>query len=356
MDQDSNRDRAPLKGALKARDTHRPTLEDVARRARVSTATVSRCLNTPDLVVERTRKRVLEAVRELGYSPNFNARALAAKRTNTIGAIIPTMENAIFARGLQAFQEELGRHGFTLLVASSSYRADLEEEQIRTLLMRGADALLLIGHDRPKAVYEFLERRGVPFLVTWVYDPSAEHQSVGFDNRAAMKELAQKVLSFGHSTIAAITAVQDSNDRARARLEGIRDALRDRDLPPENLRVLETTYAIKSGAAAFDQVMSKSPIPTAVLCGNDVLAVGAVTAAKAAGLRIPEDVSITGFDDIELSEIVEPQLTTVHVPHRAMGTEAARRLVDMLNGTPAKDSLRLDTDLRLRRTLGPSPR
>lgn len=356
MDQDSNRDRAPLKGALKAGGTYRPTLEDVARRARVSTATVSRCLNTPDLVVERTRKRVLDAVRELGYAPNFNARALAAKRTNTIGAIIPTMENAIFARALQAFQEELGRHGFTLLVSSSSYRADLEEEQIRTLLTRGADALLLIGHERPQAVYDFLARRGVPFLVAWVYDPGAGHLSVGFDNRAAMAELADKVLAFGHRDIAVITAEQASNDRARARVEGVRDALRDRGHDPGVMRVLETTYAIKSGAAAFDQVMSEMPRPTAILCGNDVLAVGAVLAAKAAGLRVPEDVSITGFDDIEIAEIVEPQLTTVHVPHRAMGTEAAKRLVDVLNGDGAKASLRLDTTLCLRQTLGPVPR
>ncbi|MCR9087060.1 MAG: LacI family DNA-binding transcriptional regulator [Rhodobacteraceae bacterium] len=349
-------DRARLKGAPKAGGAHRPTLEDVARSARVSTATVSRCLNTPDLVVERTRKRVLDAVRELGYSPNFNARALAARRTNTIGAIIPTMENAIFARALQAFQEELGRHGFTLLVSSSSYRADLEEEQIRTLLMRGADALLLIGHERPKAVYDYLERRGVPFLVAWVYDPGAEHLSVGFDNRAAMAELTEKVLDFGHRHIAMITAEQASNDRARARVEGARDALRAHGRDPDGLRVTETTYAIKSGAAAFDDVMSGAPRPTAILCGNDVLAVGAVMAAKAAGLRVPEDVSITGFDDIEIAEIVEPQLTTVHVPHRAMGTEAARRLVDVLNGDGAETSLRLDTYLCLRQTLGPSPR
>src|SRR6056297_868053 len=105
-----------------------PTLADVARRAGVSTATVSRCLNSPDQVIERTRTRVMQAVKDLGYAPNFSARALAAKHTNTIGAVIPTMENAIFARGIQAFQEELGRHGKTLLIASSAYKSDLEEE------------------------------------------------------------------------------------------------------------------------------------------------------------------------------------------------------------------------------------
>ena len=159
-----------------------PTLDDVAKLAKVSTATVSRCLNNPDRVVEATRQRVLSAVDTLGYTPNFAARVMAAKRTSTIGAIIPTMENAIFARGLQAFQEELHQHGYTLLVSSSAYKPDIEEEQIRTLIARGADALLLIGHDRASRIYDDLERRKIPALIAWSYLPDAHFPSVGFDN------------------------------------------------------------------------------------------------------------------------------------------------------------------------------
>lgn len=179
--------------------TQMPTLTDVARRAKVSTATVSRCLNAPDRVVEKTRKRVLEAVAELGYTPHFGAQALAAKRTNTFGAIVPTMENAIFARGLQAFQEVLEHRGITLLVASSSYRQDLEEKQIRTLVARGADALLLIGQDRRPEVYAFLQQREVPCVTAWVHDPGGAHPSIGFDNRRAMQRLARRVLPTGAS-------------------------------------------------------------------------------------------------------------------------------------------------------------
>ena len=156
-----------MAGAQSDRKGATPTLEDVARLSGVSTATVSRCLNLPNRVSEAARTRVLSAVAELGYSPNFGARALAAKRTNTIGAIIPTMENAIFARALQAFQEELRQNGVTMLVASSSYKPELEAEQIRTLVARGADGLLLIGHQRDPSLYEFLEKQGVPVLVAW---------------------------------------------------------------------------------------------------------------------------------------------------------------------------------------------
>jgi len=332
-----------------------PTLADVATRAGVSTATVSRCLNSPGQVQQRTRDRVMAAVQDLGYSPNFGARALAARRTKTIGAIIPTMENAIFARAIQAFQEELHKSGVTLLVSSSSYRQDVEEDQIRTLVARGADGLLLIGHDRSPAIYQFLANRGVPVLICWAYDPSVARRSIGFDNRRAMAGLAAEVLALGHRNIGIISAEFEGNDRARARVSGVQDAMRAQGLDPTTADLIETPYSIENGANALREMMQNSPRPTAVICGNDVLAVGAVQMARALGLAVPGDVSITGFDDIELARVVDPPLTTVHVPHRDMGRQAARLLVDMVAGHPARDSVLLETNLCLRGTLGPPP-
>ena len=334
-------------------DGSSPTLEDVARLAGVSTAPVSRCLNKPDRVVADTRERVMKVVQEIGYAPNFGARALAAKRTNTVGVVIPTMENAIFARGLQAFQEELGRHGFTLLVASSSYRPDLEEQQIRSLLARGADALMLIGFDRDPSVYEFLRRRGVPFVISWAHDPKNPDPATGFDNRQAMVDLTEHVLDLGHRSIAVIAAPQAENDRARERVTGIMDACRKAGLDTSAIPVIEVPYSIENGRAAMTGLLNSSPRPTVVLCGNDVLAVGALRATRAAGLDVPGDISITGFDDIELAEIVEPGLTTVHVPHRQMGTEAARMIVALLGGEELGKSSPLATRIVHRESLGP---
>lgn len=330
-----------------------PTLEDVARAANVSTATVSRCLNAPERVVEETRLRVMAAVRTLGYSPNFGARALAAKRTNTIGAIIPTMENAIFARGLQAFQETLNEAGVTLLVASSSYRADLEEDQIRTLTARGADGLLLIGFDRDPQIYRFLERQGVPALVVWAFEENAALPCIGFDNRAAMHDLASAALAMGHRRIGVISAPVADNDRARARLEGIGQAMEDHGLEAAAMTLIETPYGIEQGAVAFGKIMQRASPPTLVLCGNDVLGVGAMKRAHDMGLSVPGDVSITGFDDIELSTVTQPGLATVHVPHREMGKQAARALVAMVAGSETIVRTRLETDLRLRGSLAP---
>jgi LacI family transcriptional regulator len=278
---------------------------------------------------------------------------MAAKRTNTIGAIIPTMENAIFARGLQAFQEELRERGYTLLVASSSYRADIEEEQIRALVSRGADGLLLIGHDRDPSVYRFLETQNVPALVAWSFDDTAHLPSIGFDNRKSMRALAEEVIGLGHRRIAIISAAVTSNDRARERVAGVRDALAAAGIAPEDLAIIETAYGIGSGAIAFEQLMALDPRPTAIICGNDVLAVGAMKQARTLGLEVPKDISITGFDDIELANVVVPALTTVHVPHREMGSKAARMLVDIVERKSAGKTIELAATVCLRGSLGP---
>ncbi|MEP5152380.1 LacI family DNA-binding transcriptional regulator [Planktotalea sp.] len=333
-----------------------PTLDDVAKQAGVSTATVSRCLNNPDRVVEKTRKKVMQAVKTLGYTPNFAARVMAAKRTSTIGAIIPTMENAIFARGLQAFQEELHRKGYTLLVASSAYRPDIEEEEIRALVSRGADGLLLIGHDRKPEIYDYLEQQGVPTLCAWSYMPDERLPSVGFDNRASMKAIAQVALDQGHTKLAMISAIQKGNDRAQQRIKGVQDAARESGLNSDDVIIIETTYEVDSGARALKQLMSNGEPPTAVLCGNDVIAVGAVRAAKELGLNVPRDVSITGFDDMELARIVEPELTTVHVPHLDMGRKAAQELVAMVERKSKGISICLETNVVARQSLGPQKR
>ncbi|SLN38452.1 LacI family DNA-binding transcriptional regulator [Pseudooctadecabacter jejudonensis] len=328
-----------------------PTLFDVAREAGVSTATVSRCLNEKQKVSQKTLDHVMKTIEALGYTPNFNARAMAAKRTNTIGAIIPTMENAIFARGLQAFQETLLTHGYTLLVSSNAYKPQLEEEQIRTLVARGVDGLLLIGYERPPEIYSYLERRGIPFILAWITLADQDHPSVGFDNCAAMRMLADKVLSMGHRKIGYISGIIEGNDRARGRLEGVRESLAAHGLDPDNLPVIETAYEVETGAQAFEAMMQADPKPTVVMCGNDVLAAGAIGKAKQMGLRIPDDVSITGFDDIELASILDPSLTTIHVPHRLMGGTAAQELITMIEEQSSGVRRTLDVRLELRESL-----
>ncbi|MEP1766337.1 MAG: LacI family DNA-binding transcriptional regulator [Sulfitobacter sp.] len=332
-----------------------PTIDDVAKLAEVSTATVSRCLNTPDSVAKTTRKKVFRAVETLGYTPNFGARVMAAQRTFTIGAIIPTMVNAIFARGIQAFQETLHTRGYTLLVSSHAYCPQMEKEQIRTLVGRGADGVLLIGYERDPQLYKYLEQQGVPALIAWAYAPHINMPAIGFHNRAGMEMLANHVIAQGHRRIAYISGVTQGNDRAAERLAGLQDALRSHGLPIKALHVAETSFKVENGETEMHRIMQTAAPPTVVMCGNDVLAAGALRAARARGLEVPRDVSITGFDDIELARVVTPPLTTVHLPHSEMGKQAATALIDMIEGGPYPAPRALPISVEIRASLGPVP-
>lgn len=333
-------------------DLSKPTLNDVARAAGVSTATVSRCLNTPERVIERTREKVMQAVDELGYTPNFGGRALASRRTNTVGAIIPTMENAIFARGLQAFQETLSQSGVTMLVASTSYDFEREAEQIRTLVGRGADGLLLIGSARPPETYEFLRRRAIPYVIAWNLGDGDDH-FIGFDNKQAAAELTRHVIALGHRKIAMIAGLTKMNDRAADRVAGVQAALREAGFDTDAFPIVETAYSLENGSRALAQLMQRTPRPTAIICGNDVLAIGAIAGAKSLRIRVPEDVSITGFDDIDISSYIDPALTTIHVPHRRMGTAAAHQLLRLIAGEPADAVIKINTEIVERASLAP---
>ena len=263
------------------------------------------------------------------------------------------MENAIFARGLQAFQEELHKLGYTLLVASSIYRPEVEMEQIRSLVSRGAEGLLLIGHDRESHIYDYLDRQKVPALVAWTFQDDSPVTSVGFDNRGAMEALTTEVLKLGHRDIAMISGKTSGNDRARLRVMGAEDALERFGLDPASLVIREAVYEIENGAEAMAELMARPQRPSAVMCGNDVLAAGALLCARRLGLSVPEDVSITGFDDIELARIVTPPLTTVHVPHREMGRRAATALVDMVEEKGKGGAACIPTFIKWRDSLGP---
>ncbi|MHA3978781.1 LacI family DNA-binding transcriptional regulator [Halovulum sp. GXIMD14794] len=332
-----------------------PTLEDVARACNVSTATVSRALNAPTRVRPETLRKVQDAVAKLGYTPHFGGRALASNRTFTVGAVIPTMENAIFARGLQALQEHLSAAGITLLVATSDYDPDKEAAQVQALLARSVDGMVLIGEARDTSVYDLLNRRNVPFVLVWTWREDCPYPCVGFDNAAAAEEMADAVLDLGHREIAMIAGITAGNDRAASRVAGLKRAMQRRglSLPPE--RLIESEYTLEAGANAARQLLSLSPRPTALFCGNDVLAAGAYSAIHEAGLSIPGDISITGFDDIDLALVLSPPLTTVHVPHRRMGDAAGELLLRLSGVEPGPAAIPLETHIAHRGSLAVPP-
>ena len=346
--------REGIRSGSMARALHKkklPSLMDVAKASNVSTATVSRCLNEPDKVAQPTLDKVLKCVEELRYLPNFGARAIAANRTGIYGAIIPTMENAIFAQGIEAFQKTIVENQSTMLVASSAYDETQENRLIRTMVARGADGLLLIGTERTQATYDFLAERNIPIVIAWSQAHQSRLSSVGFDNRQAAKELALRAIQLKHRSFAYISAPRAMNDRARDRVIGTMDALAEAGFNPNAMPVIEVDYSIDNGKAALKEILTMEQRPSVVMCGNDVLAVGAVQAAQEAGLRVPEDISITGFDDIELASVVTPKLTTVRVPHQAMGRRAAEVLVKLVKDESDVTQVTLDVAIVERASL-----
>ena len=341
---------------LQRRQSDRPTLHDVAAMAEVSTATVSRCLNARDSVTPELRARVESAIVELGYTPHGPARALASQRARTVGVVVPTLDNAIFATGIQAMQDRLSQDDYTLLLASSNYDPDQERKQVRSLIERGVDGLMLIGEARPADLYDLLDQKAIPYVNTWTYRPDGRHPSIGFDNRSSARRIAAYLIDMGHTEIAMIAGITDGNDRAADRLDGVGAGLAERGLSLAPGRVIECRYDIGDGRRALRRLMAASPRPTAVICGNDVLAFGALFECHALGLSVPGDVSVTGFDDLELAAELSPALTTMHVPSESMGRLAAEHLLHRIDGQPAPGAIRLDVDLIIRASTGPPPR
>lgn len=325
-----------------------PSLGDVAAKAGVSTATVSRFLANPDQVREERRLKIQAAVDALGYIPHAAARALASNRTYTIGAIVPTLDNAIFARGIQALQERLQRHGYTLIVASSNYSLHQEKEQAETLIARGIDGLFLVGLDHDERLFERLDQSGTPFVNTWAYDPTINQPCIGFDNQRAARRLTEYLIDLGHTRFGVISAEIRDNDRAANRLQGIRDALARADMALADEAIVECHYDISDGRHALRRLLGQHEPPTAVVCGNDVLAYGAMIECQESGLKVPGDISVIGFDDLPLSQHIRPSLTTIHVPSAEMGRRAADYLVARLAGQETAEQIELEVSLVVR--------
>jgi LacI family transcriptional regulator len=326
----------------------KPSLEDVAKRADVSSATVSRYLSNPDLVREKRRSRISAAIKDLGYIPHGAARALASRRSSTIGAIVPTLDNAIFAKGIQSFQAHLQSAGYTLFVASSNYSLSEEQEQAETLITRGVDGILLVGLNHDPRLFKQLEQAGIPYINTWAYDSSIGQPCVGFDNYDSARRLAEYLIDLGHRRFGVISGVTRDNDRAFNRLNGVRDALSASSIDLPNDAIIECHYDLSDGRQAMRWLLNVGSPPTAIICGNDVLAYGAVIECQDGGLDVPADVSVVGFDDLPMSRHIRPTLTTMHVPSEEMGRRAAEYLIARLTGKDTPEYIELEVSLIVR--------
>ncbi|MCC7487269.1 MAG: substrate-binding domain-containing protein [Burkholderiales bacterium] len=331
-------------------------LADVARLARVSTATVSRTLTLPHKVKPATAARINQAVETLGYVAHGAARALASRRSRKVGAIIPALDNPIFASTVHALQKALDAAGYMLLVASHGYDAQVEARVIRALVEHGVDALVLLGTTHRACVLELLAAHQLPCVLTWALDAGAPLPCVGFDNRAAAVIVTRHVLDLGHDAVAMISGVTAGNERAAERLRGVREALAERGLALPASRLVEKPYTLSGGREGLRELLEGGARPTAVICGNDALALGALAECLDRRIAVPAELSITGFDDMEIAAVVTPALTTVRFPAAEIGALAARHLLARLAGQEVAPRTELQVELIVRGSTAPPAR
>jgi LacI family transcriptional regulator len=304
----------------------------VAKSAKVSISTVSRSFNHPHLVNHATRRKIDAAVKRLGYIRNRAAQSMHGRRSGTIGFIVPTIDHAIFAEVVQSFSEAVEAEGFTILMASHGYDLAREYAVLRKFLEHRVDAIALIGLDHSEDTFQLIEQQDIPALAIWNYDPNSRLSCVGADNFEAGRVAARHLIDRNHREIGMIFPRTADNDRAKGRFDGAMSVLSESGVyikPDWNLQV---PYSISKAKAACAKLLEQGNHPTALLCGNDVIAQGAVFAARSASVAVPTDLSIIGIGDFKGSEDMEPALTTIRIPARRIGEAAGQLIVQMIVG------------------------
>jgi LacI family transcriptional regulator len=329
------------------------TLRDVARHAHCSAATVSRAVNSPERVARDVRARIEASIKTLGYVPNGAARALRSQRSHIVGAVIPTISFAIYARLIESLEQQLARHGYSLILNTCDYDPAKELEQTRLLLTRDAEGIVLVGDSHDSALYKLLSEHRKPYINTYVFNPSSKHPCIGFDNRLAAAQAATYLYDLGHRRIGVVAGSTKNNDRQAERLAGIRSAWQSRGLDLPASMIIERPHLIENGREAMRILSQLSEPPTAVVCGSDVLAFGVLAECQEIGIDVPTQLSIVGFDDQDFARHLRPPLTTIAIPASDMGIEAANYILRRLGGQPANNYTNLDAQLIVRGTTMP---
>jgi len=334
----------------------KPTLQDVATQAKVSTATVSRCLNNPDMVRVEVQEKINRAIENLGYVPDGAARALASRRTQTVGVIVPTIDNSIFSKALQYLQNGITKANYTLLLANNDFSQEVELREVQSLLSRGIDGLVMVGAKHHPEIYKAIKRYQIPVVNLWIYDPESEYSCIGFDHIKAGNQIAKHLIDLGHKNFGVISGIRENNDRADERFRGLEQQIENAGFTLDEDHIVECHYTVENGSKSVHTLLDKNPDITAIICGNDILAIGAIHGAQERGLKVPEDLSITGFDNIEILPFLKPSITTINSPSRRMGEKAADYILQQIKDkTNNVERIELEAELIVRETTGPAP-
>jgi len=330
-------------------------IAEVALRAGVSTATVSRAINDSDRVRSRTKEKVWRVIRDLGYYPNTQARALVSGRTRMLGLIISDIVNPFFPELVKSFEFAAIQHGYEVIVANTDYNSERMGTCVRRMIERKVDGVAIMTSEIEPHLLAELSRRQLPIVFLDVGKLEPLISVISVDYSSGIKHAVQHIISLGHERLGFISGPH-SLKSARTRRTAFLTCISSCGIDDRKRTVVEGNHKVGGGEIGMTQILSSPDPPTAVLTSNDLTAIGAMRAINRAGLRIPEDISIVGFDDIELSEFTQPPLTTVRISRDELGQKAFAALYDGLEGgSTGGQEIKVSTSLVLRQsTAAPS--
>lgn len=314
----------------------RVTIIDVARAASVHPSTVSRVLNAREdlAVLPETRARVIAVAKKLGYRPSLLARSLRLQRTFTLGMLVANITNPLFPGMIKGVDDTGHARGYNLVLCNTEDNPEREATYLRVLEQWHVDGLLIASSFTSDTTLAALRRERFPFVLVNRGTRSTENLSVQPDNRQGMAQAVEHLFGLGHRRIGLLAGPQ-STTTGQERLEGGRAALRSHRIRlDDHLVVVSEAFQEENGYRAGRRLLRTAEPPTAVICANDLIALGLLRAAREVGLAVPADLSIVGFNDIPRSDLLDPPLTTVHVPQHEMGVRAANLLIAAIEGEP----------------------
>jgi LacI family transcriptional regulator len=329
------------------------SLKEVAKRAGVSSATVSRVLNNTNVVRNATRLRVIKAVEELSYYPNIHARTLAGGKSRTLGMIASNLENPFFFDIFRTLESDAHAKGYEVVVANTDYRPEQLVASVRTMLERRVAGLAVIVSETTPELTRELAASKIPVVF---YDAATPHPNIFniYTNyRRGIERVVDYLHSLGHRRLAFVghhSTLGPTGERENVFVETV-----SRFASTSEWRTVADQDGPEGGRQAVREVLASGFRPSAIVCVNDFMAIGVLRELRDQGLRVPQEVSVTGFDNIKLSEFSDPRLTTVHIPRERIGRFVFERLVPDTTRKPVGREILLDPEFVLRESTGPAP-
>jgi LacI family transcriptional regulator len=320
------------------------SIKDIASEAGVSTATVSHVINKTRFVSDAVRGRVLEAIERHNYYPNAHARSLASGRSRTFGLVVSDISNPFFPEMVKSIEEAAYEGGYDVVLSNTNYDAERTSHYVRRFIERNVCGVILLTSEMDKSLLDELSRCEVPVVFLDLGESGLHASKLRVEYAVGIEQAISHLVELGHSDIAFIGGTEHLRS-AKCRLEAFRETMR-RICPNQLERIYAGDFKIEGGRRAAERMLCETELPTAVVAANDLTAFGAIGAFREAGLEVPSDVSVVGFDDIAFASLIEPALTTVGLPRAEMGKRAVEALIETIK-TPTQNGVEIPISAQL---------